>query len=265
MDMDILGNSLSIFILEIASYTMAENNIKVASPPNQQLNFYQKEDQVLLAVDCIIFGFDKKNLNILLIKRPIEPEKGKWSLIGGFLKKNEDLDQAAARVLENLTGLSDIYLEQIHTYSKIDRDPGQRTISVAYYALIDVDSHQFDGVQLDTAQWFDIKEAPSLIFDHNEMVEKAKVRLRRRALSQPIGFELRPEKFTMRQLQNMYESILDKELDKRNFINKINSLDVLIKLDEKDMSVSRKGAYLYIFDKEKYRKKVEEDGFIFKI
>ena len=180
-------------------------------------------------------------------------------------QKNENLDQAAVRVLETLTGLNDIYLEQIHTYSKIDRDPGQRTISVAYYALIDVDSHHFDGIQIDAAQWFDIKEAPDLIFDHNEMVEKAKARLRRRALTKPIGFELLPEKFTMRQLQNLYESILDKELDKRNFINKINSLDVLIKLDEKDMSVSRKGAYLYVFDKEKYRKKVEEDGFIFKI
>ena len=169
------------------------------------------------------------------------------------------------RVLETLTGLNDIYLEQIHTYSKIDRDPGQRTISVAYFALIDVDSHRFDGIQIDSAHWFDIKEATNLIFDHNEMIQKAKARLKRRALSKPIGFELLPEKFTMRQLQNLYESILDKKLDKRNFINKINSLDVLIKLDEKDMSVSRKGAYLYVFDKDKYEKKVEEDGFIFKI
>ncbi len=229
------------------------------------LNYYQKEDQVLLAVDCIIFGFEKERLKILLIKRNFEPEKGKWSLIGGFLKKNEDLDQAADRVLETLTGLNDVYLEQLHTYSKIDRDPGQRTISVSYYALIDVDSHRFDGIQIDAAQWFDIKEAPDLIFDHNEMVSKAKARLKRRALTKPIGFELLPEKFTMRQLQNLYESILDKKLDKRNFINKINSLDVLVKLDEKDMSVSRKGAYLYIFDKEKYEKKVQEDGFSFKI
>ncbi|MBO0321816.1 NUDIX hydrolase [Muricauda sp. CAU 1633] len=230
-----------------------------------QLNYYNKEDQVLLAVDCIIFGFDKENLKILLIKRNFEPEKGKWSLIGGFLKKNENLDQAAVRVLHTLTGLGDIYMEQLYTFSKIDRDPGQRTISVSYYALIDVESHKFDGIQIDSARWFELNEAPDLIFDHNEMIKRAMARLRRRALTKPIGFELLPEKFTMRQLQNLYESILDKKLDKRNFINKINSLDVLIKLDEKDMTVSRKGAYLYVFDKEKYNKKVEEDGFTFKI
>lgn len=241
------------------------NNLEEAEDLKMQLNYYDKEDQVLLAVDCIIFGFDKENLKILLIKRNFEPEKGKWSLIGGFLKKTENLDQAAVRVLHTLTGLSDIYMEQLYTHSKIDRDPGQRTISVSYYALIDVESHKFDGIQIDSARWFELNEAPDLIFDHNEMVQRAIARLRRRAMTKPIGFELLPEKFTMRQLQNLYESILDKKLDKRNFINKINSLDVLIKLDEKDMSVSRKGAYLYVFDKEKYRKKVEEDGFIFKI
>lgn len=240
-------------------------NLDAAEKLNMELNYYQKEDQTLVAVDCIIFGFDKKNLKLLLIKRNFEPEKGKWSLIGGFLKKHENLDEAAVRVLKTLTGFDDIYLEQLHAYSKVGRDPGQRTISVAYYALIDVDSHNFDGIQIDSASWFKLKEAPELIFDHGEMVEKAMARLRRRALTKPIGFELLPEKFTMRQLQNLYESILDKKLDKRNFINKINSLDVLVKLDEKDMSASRKGAYLYVFDKEKYQKKVEEDGFSFKI
>lgn len=231
---------------------------------NQELSFYRMEDQVLLAVDCIIFGFDKKNLKILLIKRNFEPEIGKWSLIGGFLKKNENLDQAAIRVLNTLTGLSEVYLEQLNTYSKVDRDPGQRTISVAYYALINIESHQFEGIQLDSARWFKLKDAPKLIFDHNEMVNQSITRLRRRAISKPIGFELLPEKFTMKQLQNLYESILDKKLDKRNFINRINSLDILEKLDEKDMSDSRKGAYLYSFDKEKYDKKVL-DGFNFKI
>lgn len=220
---------------------------------------------MLLAVDCIIFGFDKHHLKILLVKRNIEPEKGKWSLIGGFLKQDENLDEAAARVLETLTGLHDIYMEQLYAYSKIDRDPGNRTISVAYFALIDVASHQFEGVQLESAQWFDLEEAPKLIFDHDQMVVKAVSRLRRRALTMPIGFELLPEKFTMRQLQTLYESILDKKLDKRNFVNKINSLDILIKLDEKDMTVARKGAYLYTFDKEKYDRKVAEDGFSFKI
>ena len=228
------------------------------------LNYYKKEDKVLLAVDCIIFGFDKENLKILLIKRNFEPEKGQWSLIGGFLKKDENLDEAAVRVLHTLTGLHDIYMEQLYAYSKVDRDPAERTISVAYFALIDIDSHQFEGVQLESARWFDLTEAPPLIFDHDEMVQKAVSRLRRRALSKPIGFELLPEKFTMRQLQALYESILDKKLDKRNFVNKIHSLDVLVKLDEKDMTVARKGAYLYRFDKKKYDSKVER-GFTFRI
>ncbi|WP_375325225.1 NUDIX domain-containing protein [Flagellimonas sp. GZD32] len=242
------------------------DSTKGIKTPNSdlELNFYKKEDQVLLAVDCIIFGFDKRNLKILLIKRNFEPEKNKWSLIGGFLKKNENLDQSADRVLNTLTGLKEVYLEQLNTYSKIDRDPGQRTISVAYYALINVESHQFEGILLDSARWFKINDAPSLIFDHNEMVTQAKNRLRLRATSKPIGFELLPEKFTMKQLQNLYESILDKKLDKRNFINRINALDILEKLEEKDMSQSRKGAYLYSFDKEKYDRKVL-DGFNFKI
>lgn len=240
-------------------------NAETLQEISQQLNYYQQEDQVLLAVDCIIFGFDKKDLKILLVKRNFEPEKGRWSLIGGFLKKNENLDEAAVRILYALTGLDDVYMEQLQAYGKVDRDPGKRTVSVAYYALIDVESHQFDGIQLDSARWFDLKNAPDLIFDHGDMVKKAIARLRRRALTKPIGFELLPEKFTMRQLQNLYESILDKKLDKRNFINKINALDVLIKLDEKDMSQSRKGSYLFIFDKDKYLKKVEEDGFSFKI
>ena len=225
---------------------------------------YRNADSVLLAVDCIIFGFDQGSLKILLIKRQIEPEKGKWSLIGGFMRKNEDLDQAAIRVLHSLTGLHDIYMEQLYAYSKVDRDPLERTISVAYFALIDVASHQFEGVQLQAAKWFPVNESPTLIFDHNTMVEKAKARLKRRARSMPIGFELLPEKFTLRQLQTLYESILEKPLDKRNFINKFKSLDVLVKLDEKDMTVARKGAYLYQFDEEKYNRKVEE-GFDFKI
>ncbi|TLP74016.1 NUDIX hydrolase [Maribacter sp. ACAM166] len=240
--------------------------IKLASKEEdaKELQYYSKEDQVLLAVDCIIFGFDKKNLKILLVKRDIEPQKNRWSLIGGFLKKSENLDTAAIRVLQRLTGLQHVYLEQLNTYSKIDRDPGQRTISVAYFALIDVASHSFDGIQIDAAQWFNLKKSPQLVFDHNEMVEDAIRRLKRRALTKPIGFELLPEKFTMRQLQNLYESILDKKLDKRNFINKVNTLNILDKLYEKDMSSSRKGSFLYQFDAIKYQQKLDE-GLIFKL
>ena len=230
----------------------------------KMLGTYSKEDKILLAVDCIIFGFDKEELKILLVQRDFEPEKGKWSLIGGFLKKEENLDEAAIRVLHHLTGLNEIYMEQLYTFSKVDRDPADRTLSVAYYALIDIKNHDGNIIKPETSKWFSLKDAPKLIFDHNRMVERGLARLRRRALSKPIGFELLPTKFTMRQLQKLYEAILDKKLDKRNFINKFNSLDILIKLDEKDMSSSKKGAYLFQFDEEKYKSKVE-DGFSFKV
>ncbi|UOB16489.1 NUDIX hydrolase [Abyssalbus ytuae] len=228
------------------------------------LNNYSTEDKVLLAVDCIIFGFDEESLKILLIKRDFEPEKGKWSLIGGFLKKEETLDIAAIRILNHLTGFQDIYMEQLYTFSKVDRDPVERTISTAYYALINIAEHDKELIQKYSAKWFDIAEAPKLIFDHDEMLDKATKRLRYRASTKPIGFELLPQKFTMRQLQKLYEAILAEKLDKRNFINKINSFDILIKLDEKDMKSSRKGSFLYKFDQEKYEEKVSE-GFNFKV
>jgi len=228
------------------------------------LHKYKNEDKLLLALDCIIFGFDNEDLNILLIKRNFEPEKGNWSLMGGFLKKVETLDEAAQRVLYHLTGLKNVYMEQLRTYSKIDRDPAERTLSTAYYALIDMGAHNEELIQQYSAKWFSLKKAPKLIFDHNIMVQQAIEKLRRRVKGMPIGFELLPEKFTMRQLQKLYEAILDEKLDKRNFINKINAHDILIKLNEKDLTSSRKGSFLYQFDTEKYNK-MADDGFNFKI
>jgi 8-oxo-dGTP diphosphatase len=228
------------------------------------LNNYCKEDKVLLAVDCIIFGFYQEELKILLVKRDFEPAKGEWSLIGGFLKKEEDLDIAASRILHRLTGLSNVYMEQVHSYSKLDRDPEERTISVSYFALIDIAHHCKELLKQNPIKWFDLKDFPELIFDHKNMVQDALKSLRNRVGNKPIGFELLPEKFTMRQLQKLYEAILDTELDKRNFINKFNSFDLLNKLKEKDMSSSKKGAFLFEFDEDKYQKKVEE-GFCFKI
>lgn len=223
------------------------------------LNSYSSADKVLLAVDCIIFGFDSQGLKILLIQRDFEPEKGKWSLIGGFLKRDEILDNAAIRILNTYTGLHDIYMEQLYAYSEIDRDPVERTISVSYYALINIENHNTELIKNYHAEWFPIAEAPNLIFDHNEMVKNAIKRLRYRTSIKPIGFELLPEKFTMRQLLELYEAILSKELDKRNFISKINSLEILNKLEEKDMQSSRKGSYLYTFNKEKYEEKLLND------
>ncbi|MCB0651060.1 MAG: NUDIX hydrolase [Saprospiraceae bacterium] len=228
------------------------------------LSSYKSEDRVLLAVDCIIFGFDQEDLKILLIKRDFEPERGRWSLIGGFLKKEETLDHAAIRILHHLTGFHDIYMEDLSAFCEVDRDPGERTISIPYYALINIEDHNKELIQQYSAQWFKVGTAPDLIFDHNQMVEQAIQRLQLRASTKPIGFELLPEKFTMRQLQKLYEAIWNIELDKRNFINKIKSLDILIKLEEKDMESSRKGSFLYKFDKEKYDRKVSE-GFMFKL
>ncbi len=220
------------------------------------LNSYSAADKVLLAVDCIIFGFDNEGLKILLIKRDFEPEKGKLSLIGGFLKKDEVLNNAAIRILDSYTGLQDIYMEQLYAFSEIDRDPEERTISVAYYALINIENHNEELIQNYNAEWFSVASTPKLIFDHDKMLAHAIRRLRYKTSIKPIGFELLPEKFTMRQLQKLYEAILSKKLDKRNFISKINSLDILIKLDEKDMLSSRKGSYLYTFDKDKYEEKL---------
>ncbi|CAL65664.1 NUDIX hydrolase [Christiangramia forsetii] len=228
------------------------------------INNYSSEDKALLAVDCIIFGFDKEELKILLIKRDFAPEKGKWSLMGGFLKKHENLDQAADRILKTLTGINNVFLEQLHSYSKVDRDPAERTISVAYYALINIEDHNEELTEQFSAQWFSISEAPNLIFDHDIMVKHAISRLRYKTSKEPLGFELLPPKFTMKQLQKLYESILNEKLDKRNFINKINVMDILIKLDEKDMNSSRKGSFLYMFDENKYKTKKAE-GFSFRL
>jgi len=227
---------------------------------------YKNEDKVLVAVDCIIFGFDqnKEELKLLLIKRNFQPEKGKWSLMGGFLHINETLKEAATRVLFSLTGLKNVYLEQLKGYSKVDRDPVERTISVTYYALINVEEHDEELIKKNSARWFKISSIPKLIFDHNQMVDDAIMRLRYRTSTQPIGFELLPDKFTMRQLQKLYEEILDVKLDKRNFTKKINSLGVLEKLKEKDKLSSKKGSFLYRFNEKKYQTK-SENGFEFKL
>ncbi|MFC0345287.1 NUDIX hydrolase [Epilithonimonas hispanica] len=217
----------------------------------------------LVAVDCIIFGFDGENLKILLVQRNFEPKMGEWSLMGGFIGDEETSDEAAQRVLNTLTGLENIYLEQLNSYTQIDREPTARIMSISYYALINIEKN----IQINekySAKWFDLKDRPDLIFDHNDMVKDAVLRLRRRATTRPIGFELLPKKFTMKDLQNLYEAIFDEKYDKRNFTNKINALDVLVKTAEKDMSSSKKGSFLYTFDEEKYNKKIAE-GFMFKI
>ncbi|MFB6319248.1 NUDIX domain-containing protein [Saccharicrinis sp. FJH54] len=216
------------------------------------VEFYKQEHPFILAVDCIIFGFDDEGLKLLLLQRNFEPAKGQWSLMGGFIKEDESADDAAARVLNELTGLSDVYLDQLQVFSEPERDPGARVISLAYSALINIESYDKELVKRHNAHWVKLDELPELIFDHLKMVDKALKRLRRKAASQPIGFNLLPEKFTLTQLQRLYEAIYQREMDKRNFRKKILSMGVLEKLEEKDKISSKRGAFLYRFNEEKY-------------
>ena len=220
--------------------------------------FYEKYNQFYVAVDCIIFGFDNEELKILLIKRDFEPRLGEWSLMGGFLSTEEDLDDAAQRVLTELTGLKDVYLEQLYTYGEKDRDPAGRVVSTAYYALIKTESYDESLLEKHHAGWFSLNDIPSLVFDHNVMVEKALKRLRRKSRIQPVGFELLPEKFTLPQLQKLYEAIHGEEFDKRNFRKKMLSFGVLKKLEQKEKESSRKGAFFYMFDRKRYESLVGE-------
>jgi ADP-ribose pyrophosphatase YjhB (NUDIX family) len=219
--------------------------------------YYSEYPKFHVAVDCIVFGFDEGALKLLIHKRKFEPAKGQWSLFGGFMKEEESLEDAANRILHELTGLEKIYMEQLQTYGEINRDPAGRVISVAYYALIPAHKYSEASSNRYDATWVSLSDLPPLIMDHDQMVQKGLRRLRRRATTEPLGFELLPREFTMPQLQDLYEAIFQSTLDKRNFRKKILSLDVFVKLDRKDMSNSRKGAYLYRFDRRKYKKLME--------
>lgn len=219
-----------------------------------EIERYKSHQKILVAVDCIIFGFDGKQLKALLIKRGFQPEKGKWSLMGGFVGKNENADEAAARVLYNLTGMKNVYMEQLYAFSDVKRDTAGRVISIAYFALINIGDYSEQLQAKHKAKWFLFKRVPPLIFDHRKMLMKARERLREKVVAHPVGFELLPRRFTLPQLQSLYEAIYDTALDKRNFTKKILSLGVLNKLDEKEKESSRKGAYYYVFDSRKYRK-----------
>lgn len=226
------------------------------------INKYKSHDRVLLAVDCIIFGFDGRQLQALFIKRGFEPEKGKWSLMGGFVSKNEGVDQAASRVLHELTGLTDIYMEQLFCFGDVNRDTAGRVVSVAYFALINIADYSEQLQHNHEARWFSLQKTPALIFDHNQIVQKARERLKQKVANHPIGFALLPRKFTLPQLQSLYEAINGEPIDKRNFTRKILSLKILNKLNEKEKESSRKGAFYFVFDRHKYNK-LEHEGMKF--
>ncbi|TDG34942.1 NUDIX domain-containing protein [Pedobacter changchengzhani] len=214
---------------------------------------YSTEKPILVAVDCIVFGYDGEDVKLLLIKRAIKPLKDQWSLMGGFIGHNEDLDDAAQRILLQLTGLKNVYLEQLHTFGKPDRDPVERTISVTYFSLIDINKYSKQINDIYHAEWFKLSETPTLIFDHGMMVKTAMEKIRYQAALHPILFELLPKKFTIPQLQNLYEQVYDMPIDNRNFIRKITASGLLIKQEEKDKSSSKRGAFYFKLDKHKHK------------
>lgn len=215
--------------------------------------YYNVNPQFYVSVDCIIFGFDKGSLKLLLLKRNFEPAKGQWSLMGGFVQKNESVDEAAQRVLKELTGLENVYMEQVGTYGEIHRDPGERVISVAYSALININEYDKELVARYNASWTDMNAIPPLVFDHHDMVERALAWIRKKASSEPVGFELLPELFTLTQLQSLYEAIYGKSIDKRNFRKQIAMMDYIEKTDLIDKTGSKRGAALYRFNEKTYR------------
>ena len=218
-----------------------------------------------LTVDCVVFGIDDDELKVLLIQRDLAPFEGQWALPGGFVHMEESLSEAALRELREETGLEKVYLEQLFTFGAVDRDPRGRVVAVAYYALVKLSDHSVQAAtDARDAQWFPVWDTPTLAFDHAAVVPVALERLKGKVRYQPIGFELLPKKFTLTRLQRLYEVILERELDKRNFRKKILAMEILVELDEVEKGVAHRAARLYRFDERKYKRLVKA-GFDFRV
>ena len=218
-----------------------------------------------LTVDCVVFGLDEGGLKVLLIERDLEPFAGSWALPGGFVRVDETLEAAARRELAEETGLTRVFLEQLYTFGDVRRDPRGRVVSVAYYALVNLADHSVQAAtDARDAAWVAVDALPRLAFDHAAITEQALRRLQAKVRYQPIGFELLPAKFTLGQLQRLYETVLERALDKRNFRKKVLSLGILAATDEVEQDVAHRAARLYRFDERAYRRLVR-DGFHFEI
>jgi 8-oxo-dGTP diphosphatase len=208
-----------------------------------------------LTVDCVVFGLDVDDLKVLLIQRRLAPHQHQWALPGGFVRIDETLDEAARRELAEESGITDVYLEQLYTFGELDRDPRERVVTVAYYALAKLSDHRIRAAtDAERVAWFGMDDLPKLAFDHARVIEKAIERLRGKVRYAPIGFELLPPRFTLTQLQRLYEIVLMQPLDKRNFRKKILSMGLLIETDEVEQGVRHRAARLYKFDRRKYEK-----------
>jgi 8-oxo-dGTP diphosphatase len=218
-----------------------------------------------VTVDVVVFALDDDDLKVMLIQRDVPPQAGQWALPGGFVRVDETLDDAARRELQEETGLANIFLEQLYTFGEIDRDPRERVITVAYYALVNLAGHDVRAsTDARNAAWFSVNDLPTLAFDHQRILSVAHERLRAKVRYQPIGFELLPEKFALRQLQRLYEIILDRELDKRNFRKKVLSMEFVKETSDIEQDVAHRAARLYRFDKRRYDR-LTKHGFHFEI
>ena len=223
------------------------------------MTFRYEFARAALTVDCVVFGMDQDDLKVMLIQRDLAPFRGKWALPGGFVRLDETVEEAARRELQEETGLEKVFLEQLYTYGEIDRDPRERVVTVAWYALVRLSDHLVRAAtDARDAAWFGLHDIPKLAFDHEKILQDAYQRLQGKVRYQPIGFELLPKKFTLTQLQKFYEIILDRTLDKRNFRKKILSMKVLQELDEVETDVAHRAARLYRFNKTQYRKMTKQ-------
>jgi hypothetical protein len=214
--------------------------------------YYKEFQKVLLSVDCIIFGFDQNKLKILIGRRNMDPGRGEWSLYGGFVRNDESLDAAAQRTLLELTGLRNTYMSQVGAFGNIDRDPGERVVSVAYYALINVKDYSERLRKQHGVEWVNIEDIPPMYSDHNAMIAKARKLIQQKIKTNPVGFELLPELFTLTQLQRLYEAVNGEPLDKRNFRKRIKDMDFIEKTELIDKKTSKRGASLYRFNKKAF-------------
>jgi len=219
--------------------------------PSMELNSYKTDQRILIAVDCIILGFDGEQLKVFLAQKELNPANN-WSAIGSFIQPEETSEDAAGRLLYQVTTKANVYIEQLHTFSALDRDPAARVVSIVYLALINIaDYYEQVHFPYDT-KWFSLNNLPPLMLDHRDMILKAHARLREKVVTNALGFELLPKKFTMSHLKSLFEAIYGSPLDRRNFIKKINSLGILKRLNEKEKESSRKGAFYYVFNNSKY-------------